>query len=305
MSVLKWITFIALLLVSGFFTVNLALDLGTTQMEKGVLVGGAVAIEALKAYTLISAKTAAFRKAWFRATGMYAAYGFVAIYSLTACAGYALATVERMRAATTVLGHEVSVQSELAALRNLDEQIGVTRSLISQRQAALSTMEDPAQRSLARKFIADGLARMDGYQTRKDSATQRIEAWRSEDQTARARTRQSLYLVMGQALHLDPERIAFVVLAVFALAIEMGIFLTSPHGAAEQGKARTRRPAKASLRAPSPWRSKLLAILTWSPLPSTEAEPDRPELPPPSPNAVFRRQEPVPQQPLMGLSLSD
>jgi hypothetical protein len=39
-----------------------------------------------------------------------------------------------------------------------------------------------------------------------------------------------MYEVIGDTIHVNGERVAFAVLFLFAMAIELGIFVTSPHG---------------------------------------------------------------------------
>lgn len=246
MRVFQWLVFVALIAVSAFFTINLAMGLGTTPIEKAALVAGSVALEGLKAYALISANTASHRRSWGKALGLYGAYAFVAVYSLSACLGYSLAATDRMGASVAVLDHVDGIAAERAAVADCDQQITALRALVSQRQAALGHLEQPIQIALARRAITEGLGRIDGYLVRKDAASARIEAWRGQDHAASATARRSLYDVIGQALGVPAQRVAFAILAIFSLAIELGIFLSSPHarGAASaiEGKpARIRR----------------------------------------------------------------
>ncbi len=228
MRVFQWVIFIALITVSTFFTVNLALGLGCTPVEQAAMVAGAVALEGLKAYVLIAANTAAHRRCGYKATGLYLAYGFVALYSLSACLGYALATVDHMGSSTVVVDHDAELAAERGAIVDCDAQIATIRTLVAQRQAAL--MQSPRERQgQVRRSIVDSLAKIDGYQARKDVSVQRLSAWRSQDQQARSSRRRSLYEVVGQALGFSAARVAFAILTVFSLAIEMGIFLSSPH----------------------------------------------------------------------------
>jgi hypothetical protein len=236
MRAFQYSIFIALICVSAFFTLNLALGLGTTPTEQVALVAGSLALEGFKAYALISANTAARRGRWGRGMGFYVAYTFVGVYSLVACFGYALATVDRMGAVTRVVDHATSITAEKATVDDCGEQIKVLRAQVEQRQATLACM-DPlkqgAQTAQVRKAISESLARIDGYLDRRSAALERVDGWQAQDQTARAGVRRSLYDIIGEALGVAGSRVAFVILALFSLAIELGVFLTSPHAEAE------------------------------------------------------------------------
>ncbi len=236
MRVFQFLTFIALIVVSAFFTLNLALGLGTTPVEKGALVAGSLILEGLKAYALVTANTAIRRHSWGRGMGYYLVYAVVASYSLVACLGYALSTVDRMEAITEVLDHDGISASERAAMTDYDEQISTLRVQIAQRQAAVVQLDpamQAAQVAQIRKAITESLSRIDGYVDRRREAGARIEAWRAQDHAARGNSRRSLYELIGRAVGIPAPHIAFAILSLFALTIELGIFLTSPHAAAE------------------------------------------------------------------------
>lgn len=235
MRVFQFTLFCLLVLVSSAFTLNLALGLGVTPVERGALVAGSLAIEALKAYALIAGNGALGRRAYGSALVRYAAYGLFALYSVSACLGYALTTVDRMESATVVVGHETEIQAEQAALVDCDAQIATLRQVIAQRQAALVGLKSD-RAAQVRKGIVETLSRVDGYQDRKDAAVSRLSAWKGQDQQARASHRRTLYQVIGSALGISAGRVAFALLAIFAAAIELGIILTSPHaGSQPQG----------------------------------------------------------------------
>ena len=248
MRIFQYIVFIALISVSAFFTLNLALGLGTTPAEKGALVAGSLALEGLKAFALVSANTAAVGGRWRKGIGLYFAYAFVGAYSLIACLGFSLATVDRMGAVTRVLDHEPSITAGKATVDDCGEQIKILRAQIYQQQATIARMnplKQGAQKGQARKAISESLARIDGNIDRRREALERIEVWRAQDQAARAGARRSLYDIIGEALGVPGSRVAFLVLALFSLAIELGVFLTSPHAKpestdAQQGKTNSR-----------------------------------------------------------------
>lgn len=236
MRIFQYLIFTALIAVSAFFTLNLALGLGTTPVEKGTLVAGSLILEGLKAYALVTANTAIRRHSWGQSMGYYLVYGLVASYSLVACLGYALSTIDRMEAVTEVLGHVGVIASERAAMTDYDEQIRALRTQVAQRQAAFAQLAPEMQATQAahnRKAITESLLRIDGYVDRRRDAGGRIEAWRAQDQAARGNNRRSLYEVIGRTIGVSAPRVAFAILALFSLAIELGIFLTSPHAAAE------------------------------------------------------------------------
>lgn len=256
MRLFQYIVFTALITVSAFFTLNLALGLGTTPIERGALVAGSLILEGLKAFALVSANTAAKRRRWGRSLGCYLVYALVSTYSLIACLGYALATVDHMRAVTRALDHSSSILAERATAADCADQIKTLRSEIIQRQAALALM-DPVKQSLqvaqVHRSIGNSLARIDGYDNRMRAAQEHADELRSQDGTARAGARRSLYDIIGEALGIQGTRVAFAILALFSLAIEVGIFLTSPHAAIEpSGVTQKERHQKGTDRKPQP-----------------------------------------------------
>lgn len=276
MRVFQWFLFIAMTAVSAFFVVNLAIGLGATPVEKAAMIAEAAVLEAFKAFLLLTANTAAERRAIRKAVTYYLAYGFVAICSLSACLGYTLATVEHMREVTAVVDHETELAAERTALADCDAQISTLRSLVAQRQAALPQLA-PERQGQVRKAIAESLNKIDGYQVRKDASVQRMSTWRAQDQQARASHRRSLYDVIGQAIGLRPSSVAFAILAVLSLALELGIFLTSPHGAPEKEQPAV-VPATGAVRArkaETAWIQKVLGIIRplYNPILASPQEP--------------------------------
>ena len=256
MRLFQHIIFIALVSVSAFFTLNLALGLGTTPAEKAALVAGSLALEGLKAFALVAANTASRRRQWGRSLGCYLVYVLVGAYSLVACLGFALATVDHMEASTRVLDHSSSIAAERATAANCADQIKILRTEIGQRQSALASMDpvkQAAQVAQARRAIGKSLAKIDGYDDRRMVALDRADALRDQDRAARAGVRRSLYDIIGEALGVPGSRVAFAILAVFSLAIEVGIFLTSPHAAARpSGAAQGEQRRKATGNPPRP-----------------------------------------------------
>jgi hypothetical protein len=234
MQIFQWILFSLLIGVSSFFTVLLALGLGVTPVERFILVLGSLGIEGLKTYALIAANTAVLERLKLRAIGLYSVYGFVAIYSLSACLGYALVTVDRMGAVSTVAAHSEEIEVQQRALANYEEQITALRGVVANHQLILRTPVDSTggtyQRALSRKGISEALTRIDGYIVKRSEGLAKITEWRERDRLTATTTRRSLYEVIGSSINIKTATVAFTILLIFSLAIELGIFLTSPHG---------------------------------------------------------------------------
>jgi hypothetical protein len=237
LSVLQWIGFLFLSCVSFFFTCNLALGLGMDRTEKVALVAGSLAIEVLKMYALIAANTYAHRDRAFsihhRKTGlMYGAYVFVAMYSLAACFGFALATVDRMTAATTTISHADDIAMENNTIAAYDDAIGNIERGLSDKQKTLASVPQDriARMNEVQKMILADQSKLDEYITKKDVAMQKMATWRAEEQRSRSNQKRSMYAVIGETTGIQPRWVAFIILAVFSIAIELGIFVTSPHG---------------------------------------------------------------------------
>lgn len=233
MLIFQWIVFIGLIAVSGFFTTLLALGLGVSLTERLVLVFGSLMIEGLKTYAIIAANTLSLEHSWRKAIGLYLVYFFVAFYSLSACLGYALSAVDRMAATNTLVVHNESITTEQKTITDFDEQIASLRSIVVTHQ---NTLKQPAddkninQRSQARKGIVDLQNRIDGYIQKRAETLSRIEALREKDRGNRVETKRSMYEIIGESINISTTKVAFLILLVFSVAIELGIFITSPHG---------------------------------------------------------------------------
>jgi hypothetical protein len=235
---LQWGGFLFLTCVSFFFTCNLALGLGVDVTEKVALVAGSLGIEVLKTYALIAANThvhidrATGRKT-HKAALMYGAYAFVALYSLAACFGFALSTVDRMTAATAAVNHTEDIQVETKAMAAYDEAIASLKKGISDRRVAMAGVpaDRPARMQDLQRLIGADQTKVDDYLGKQDVSRGRIAAWREDERKGRSERKRTMYTVIGETAGLSPRWVAFLVLAIFSFAIELGIFVTSPHGA--------------------------------------------------------------------------
>ena len=231
LRLLQWISFIALAAISLYFTSNLALGLGTNQTEKIAMLGGSLAIELLKLYLLVVANTARVAGRKGRATAFYASYAFIASYSLMACFGYALTTVDRLNTTTVTASHQEDLTLEERNLSLYDEAITSFQMANKSKQEAIAIL--PADR-LNRKMEINHLMTMDQPRIealiqKRETSRNRIASWRAEDLQSAANHKRTMYQVLGEALRFPAKWIAFGILSIFSLAIEMGIIITSPH----------------------------------------------------------------------------
>ena len=82
----------------------------------------------------------------------------------------------------------------------------------------------------------------DGRATRKESCRRsraegdgdfrskiQIEDWKSKDLSSNQITKRTMYDVISDTVKLPPKTIAFIVLLIFSISIELGIFTLAPH----------------------------------------------------------------------------
>jgi hypothetical protein len=228
----QWISFIFLALVSSFFTYNLAIELGTSTLEKVALIGGSLAIEVLKLYCLVAANTA--REVvgkWPKVVGLYMAYGFVALYSLLASFGYAVSTVDRVGARVAVVSKEDDIKLEKQNLSLMDDAITNTQKAIIEKRTSISQLgEDKLARKLElQKLIQTDQQTINGYMSKRVEIQTHITDLTKEDRTQQSFQKRTMYEVIGDTVGMSSKWVAFWVLAIFAMSIEIGIFVTSPH----------------------------------------------------------------------------
>jgi hypothetical protein len=239
MEYFQWISFLFLALVSSFFTYNLAIELGTSPLEKVALIGGSLAIEALKLYCLVAANMVREHKGkMMRMVGLYGAYGFVALYSLLASFGYAISTVDQVGARVGVVSKVDDINLERKNQQLYEESISTTQKAIADKRSAIASLDDDKitrKIELQKLIVADQQSIQDYMSKRMESQT-RINTLQTQDKTNLSTQKRTMYEVIGDTLAMSPRWVAFWVLAIFAISIEIGIFVTSPHSHPQEPK---------------------------------------------------------------------
>lgn len=239
---LQWISFIFLALVSAFFTTNLALELGTSTVEKVAITAGSIAIEVLKLYCLVSANSK--RRAW----ALYGTYGFVALYSLFASFGYAVTVVDRVGAISKVIDHSEEIAMEHKNLSLMDDAItNLKQAVVDKRAAASALPEDRLSRKIEiQKLIMQDQATIEEYIAKKSKLQERVLQLQMDEKQSRGGQKKTMYEVIGSTMGVSAKWVAFWVLAVFSMSIELGIFITSPHSAffSDKKKPTPKEPKK-------------------------------------------------------------
>lgn len=240
-SKLQWTAFAVLASVSTFFTALLAINLGSDATEKTALIVGSLAIEALKLYCLINANA---RKRGFL---LYGTYCFVALYSLFASFGYALVTVDRMASQNVILDHsqEILLEEQNLSLMN-DAITNLQQGIKDKRDAQVLVPTERLTRKLEiQKLISEDQAKIESYITKKAEIQTKLNSLRADNKQLRNGRKRTMYDLIGSTLGVDPKWVAFWILAVFAISIELGIFVTSPHRALEpEPEVKVRKPRK-------------------------------------------------------------
>jgi hypothetical protein len=252
LNLLQWAGFLSLATVSLFFTCNLALGLGVDRAEKAALVGGSMALELLKLYLLIAGNTAWSDGKRTRSLALYGVYGFIACYSLMACFGYALATVDRVGAASAAVNHQDDISLEQHNLALYADEIAALQLASHGKLAALGGI--PADH-LARKIeiqrsMGQDQGRIEDLIQKCEGARAHIAEWRAEEIKTAAGHRRTMYQVLGETLGVSPKWIAFIILGIFSSAIELGIIVTSPHAGnmAQTPKAASTRTSNSNIK---------------------------------------------------------
>ena len=230
MILFQIISFCALSLISSFFTYSLSSEISITGPEKIGLIAGALGVECIKLFALIKANNLQQmrKKSTSKVVFLYVVYGFVSVYSILASFGYARSTVDRLEAQRQVWDHSEQIQQER---QNLQEskvaQEGLAKTLLA-KQLRIGQEPSWALGGL-QKAIQEDQKTLNEYRTRVLVSQKAIQDLQNQDRESRAVKKRTMYDVIGEDLGVHSKTIAFIVLFWFALAIELGIFVTSPH----------------------------------------------------------------------------
>ena len=243
----RWCGFAILALVSLFFIYNLSISLAVEKIEKFVIVSGALGLEFFKLFSIIAATTYGYigkqlgikiRKRAF----LYFTYVWVSLYSVLASFGYATTTVDRMQATVTILNHTELIANEKESISNVDATIKEYKNTkvsyenskvayINEINGADATDRDAIQKKInALQINLDTIQKKIDIQMDKKSVSQsKIEDWKSKDLSSNQITKRTMYDVISDTVKLPPKTIAFIVLLIFSISIELGIFTLAPH----------------------------------------------------------------------------
>ena len=230
----QWFSFIFLATISSYFTYNLAFELGNTLVEKTALIAGSLAIELIKLFALVHANNLLGSKRKYRTQKMmtlYGTYGFVAFYSLLASFGYALSTVDRITETATIVSVNESVNVDKQNLDVLNRSIDETYAGIKVKQAMIASLpNDNVNRRLSLlNTIRNDQATLENYSQKRTEIQASISKKQQTEQAERVVKKKTMYEVIGQTIGVKARWVAFSILFIFALSIELGIFITSPH----------------------------------------------------------------------------
>ena len=230
----QWFSFVFLAVISSYFTYSLAFELGVTPVEKIALIAGSLAIELIKLFALVHANNLLGSKRKFKLQKLwtlYGTYGFVAFYSLLASFGYALSTVDRITETTAIVSISDSVTVDKQNLEILDRSVAEVYTNIKMKQDLISALPtDNINRRLSiLNMIKTDQASLENLTQRRTEIQDRISKKQQSEQAERVVKKKTMYEVIGQTIGIKAKWVAFTVLFIFALSIELGIFITSPH----------------------------------------------------------------------------
>ena len=262
------ITFWILAILSGFLSVNMFFQLGTTPLEKAVFVLVTVALEGLKIFTIINANINWDSGKRLRGATRYFAYVFIAIISVVASLGYTLTTINRINAAA-------KVSSNAALIQSYDDQVVYYKGLkkanedtITANTKALRTLGDEYNKTLptlieqkdkdkltaayfaTKKKIEDANATLqaknDDYFTKQlDNETKSRDARLKDTESATyQKTSDSMFKLIGDRIGMTEQATMFLILIVISINIEVGIVFTAPHPTLDKKKKKRKNNKK-------------------------------------------------------------
>ena len=262
------ITFVILAVLSGFLSVNMFFQLGTTPLEKGVFVLVTIALEGLKIFTIINANINWDEGKKIKGLTRYIAYAFIAIISIVASLGYTLTTINRVNESAKVSSNSAIITSYedqakyYAGLKKSNED-SITannkalQTLLSEYNRTLPTLTDQKEKDkLTATYFANkkkledansGLqAKNDDYFQKQTEYETRARELRQKDVESAAfgKTSDSMFKLIGDRIGMSEQTTMFLILIIISIDIEVGIIFTAPHPTLDVKKKKKKSKSK-------------------------------------------------------------
>lgn len=247
------ITFIILAVLSGFLSVNMFFQLGTTPLEKGVFVLVTIALEGLKIFTIINANVNWDEGKKVKGLTRYIAYAFIAIISIVASLGYTLTTINRVNESAKVSSNSALISSYedqanyYKGLKKANEDtiaanVEALKTLLTEYNKTLPTLvEQKDKDKLTAAYFANKkkledantalqVKNNDYFQKQIDNETKARDLKQKDvESTTFQQTSDSMFKLIGDRIGMTEQSTMFLILIIISIDIEVGIIFTAPH----------------------------------------------------------------------------
>jgi len=228
----KYLAFIALSGISMLLSYNMFSQLSKVPVESLLLSIVAIAIEALKIFSLVRGNTLLQIKMKKQAIRAYAMYGILAILAVLASYGYTLTVVDRGIRTAEQSEVQFQIDANRMELEIIEEQI---ESLETQIDAAVVRQgETPYDFITAWRNITDQINQLEDQKaefiTRRlelntEYAGLRTDLAREQTQT---QSTVDMFRLMAESFGMSETFLMLALLLTIAILIELGIVSTSP-----------------------------------------------------------------------------
>lgn len=228
----KYLAFIALSGVSMLLSYNMFSQLSSVPVESALLSVVAIAIEALKIFSLVRGNTLNQLKLKTQAIRAYSMYAILALLAVLASYGYTLTVVDRGIRAAGQSDTQIEIEANRDELEIVEEQID---NLDRQIETAVQRQEDtPFDFITAWRNITDQINQLEDQKA--EFVTRRLELNReysdlrtalSREQTE-TRSTVNMFRLMAESFGVTETFLMLVLLLSIAILIELGIISTSP-----------------------------------------------------------------------------
>jgi hypothetical protein len=228
----KYLAFLALSGVSMLLSYNMFSQLSTVPIESLLLSVVAIAIEALKIFSLVRGNTLNQLKLKTQALRAYGMYTVLAILAVLASYGYTLTVIDRGIRAADQSFVQFEIDANRSELEIVEEQI---TSLERQIEVAVTRQQNtPYDFLTAWRNITEQINQLEGQKAEfiarrlslnREFAELRTELAREQTQT---RSTVNMFRLMAESFGIGETLLMLILLLSIAILIELGIISTSP-----------------------------------------------------------------------------
>jgi hypothetical protein len=248
----KYLAFISFTIISGLLSYNMFSQLSEDPVEKVLLSIVAIALEALKIFTLVRANTLKKLKLIKQAVRAYIMYGALAVIAVLASYGYTLVVVDRAAAMSSGQGIALEIslkQSELEAYKKQEANAQAQVNDLTARRKALepnyitsvdaktgisNKKLDPAYTTSYNTLTTAITKAQDSVNTALANESSvntdliALQIQQTKDLTSKANTTNMFTLMARNFFNMNQGVLTMFILLTISIMIELGIISTSP-----------------------------------------------------------------------------